>query len=161
MKVQVLLVKPHKHPFPILSWLIRLVQRVNYSHMAISYMVDGQELTIDSTSKGVREMLTRRFLQKYAICNVYEVNLNVSQKLFKRWLNAHKGKFYSPMQIIGLLLMMLKIVKTNPWGHDSNRLTCNELVLLMISKFTYHKGLADLDDYDLAMTEQIIKEVSK
>lgn len=160
MFVQILMVKPKKHPFPILSWLIRLIQRTAYSHMAISYIIDGQEMTLDSTSKGVREMLARRFLQSYTITNVYRVNLDVSPKLFKRWVNSHKGKSYSPWQVFGLLLMQLKLRDTNPFGHDANRLTCNELVLLMLSKFT-NVFIIDSDDYDLKATEEYVRELSE
>lgn len=158
MEVEVYQVKPKGHFFPVISWLIRLVQMTPYSHYSIGYNDGIDDMTVDASSNGVRDMLRSTHFTKYHLVNTYKIKLNCQPKDFLKWLNKYKGKDYSALQNLGLLLKLIKLFKSNPFGRDSNRLICTELVLLMLEKFK-GIGLTDSDNYDLIDTEYILERM--
>jgi hypothetical protein len=148
--------KKINHWFPIASWLIMLFQRTDYSHYGIEYH-DGVDLMVlDATSKGVRDIRRDIWKRHYKITTSFEVELDCNANIFKGWTNKYKGMPYGFLQILGLALLLIKVVKRNPFGRGLKRIICNELVLIMLAdlKKTY---VEDTDDYDMPSTEKIIK----
>lgn len=143
---------------PILAWAIMIFQGMkpwkneSYSHMAISYMsITGEWKYADSTGKGVRDMVEKFFTLHYRIVDTRLLDLQVRPEEFLKWFEENEGKEYDRWQIVGLALKVLGIFSFNKYGANWRKLTCNELVLSLLTRF---KGMLsrDSDDYDLVET---------
>lgn len=152
MEVKILQCTPINHPFPILSWAIRFIQRTDYSHYAIQY----NSWVLDATSKGVQYVPDYEYFNHYKTVNSFDVELNTTFINFYEWICKYIDTKYGFFQIIGLLLKILKLTKVNPFGRDDKAIICNELVLLML-KDLRGLELGDSDNYDLVETEKIIR----
>jgi len=150
--------RPKDHPFPILAWLIMIMQGMKpwdekaYSHMAFSYeSATGRTKFGDSTSHGVRDMISDIFLKRYEVVETIHINADCTLTGFLDWFETIEGAFYDKLQIFGLLARSLSIISFNELGYNLKRLTCNEVVLYILIRF---KGLKvkDSDDWDLNRT---------
>lgn len=154
MFVYLLAVKPKRHIFPVLSWLIRLFQRTTYSHNAIA--VEGKTV-IDITSKGmgIRDILD--FSCDYvATEDDIKIHIDSTPEEFMNWIKIYADRPYGFMQLVGLALKVLNVTKFNPFGKEDDRLICSELIILLLARY---KGLdvKDSDEYDLNRTWSIAK----
>jgi len=78
---------------------------------------------------------------------------------FLNWISAYSVVTYGAMQLLGNMLILLKMVKTNPFGSGKEKLTCCELVVYMLRDFCSDMELRDTDDYDLLSTEELLMEI--
>jgi len=154
MKVVIYQCNPLNHPFPLFSWLIKYFQKTNYSHYAIRF----DSVVMDATASSVRFQTDSKFKKKYSVINQYEIETDYDFKSLISWGMMHINKGYGFFQIIGLLMIILKLRKTNPFGEDADRLICNELVMLLLRDIKGVK-IKDSDLYDLNETNEILKEV--
>ena len=138
----------------ILSWLIRLFQQTEYSHFALRV----GDLVIDSTLKGVRFNASWEYKSRYTITEEEMLPRETTLTEFINWSLPHLNKSYGVLQIIGLALITIKLIKNNPFGANEKRLTCNELLLIHIKDF-YNVTYSDGDDLDLNATEKIYKGI--
>lgn len=155
MKVKVICCNPIYLKLPVLSWLIRFFQD-DYSHLALEF--DG--FVLDATGKDVRVYSAERYFSKrYKKVREYEIEIDDNFYGFMMWSRSYLNRTYGYFQIIGLFLIILGLIKKNPFGGDYNNLICNEIVLAFL---VHYKGLQieDPDDYDLVSTELIVKEYS-
>lgn len=150
----------HKFPFNIIALIIRFIQRTNYSHYTMSVFNNGVEEFYDSTFFGVRHMSREQFLKNYTIIRGYKVGREISKENFKSFALKLLGRGYGFMQIIGLLMIALKIISKNPFGGGAKRIICNELIILFYNKF-YFTGIKDTDSYDLNDTQDLIISAEK
>lgn len=156
MRVKIHQCRRINHPFPILSWLIMLIQSINYSHYAIEYQSDGDDLVLDATSHSFREMSFAQWVKNYKITKTFVFNIDASEADVRKWANTHKGKTYGTLQVIGLLFIVCGLIKHNPFGSDNEKLTCNEAALLFLSHFRGLR-LEDTDNYDMIDTQILIE----
>jgi len=150
--------RPANHPAPITAWLIMLFQgmvpwkKESFSHLAISYFsTTHNHKFADSTAKGVRDMRSKYFKKTYKIVETKRLNIPQDYDQFLMWFEEHEGKSYDKKQIVGLLLKALGLITFNKYGHNLNKLTCNELVLDLIL-WAFKRSVKDTDNYDLLMT---------
>ena len=162
MEVYALQVRPKDHPFPILAWLIMLLQGMNpfskkaYSHNAIMFKgLDGKFLVIDSTSKSVRIQSDISSFKHYKFISQKKMPRPKDELSFILWLQNILGREYDKLQIFGLLLKMLHLISFNKMGADYNKMTCNEVILNYLE---YHCDFyfGDPDNFDLIRTWEII-----
>ncbi len=158
MKISIHKCRPKDHPFPVLAWLIMMFQgmwpwhKKAYSHMAISYeSISGRTKFADSTSKGVRDMVSDVFLKKYAIVDSISIEISANYNGFIDWFETIEGFMYDKLQLLGLLARSIDIITFNSMGSDLNKLTCNEVVLSLLIHFK-NLEVKDTDDYDLNRT---------
>jgi hypothetical protein len=156
MKVKVHCVRPYKHPFPLVSWLIMWAQGTNYSHMVLE---TESGICYDMYVTGFRTMTKAEFEKKYTKVYSYEISLNdFAGHTIYEFVSHFANAKYSWSQIFGLLFMEFGFISHNPYGEDANKLVCNEFIILMLNYF----GLLDMkdsDDYDLNATRIILGEV--
>ena len=145
-----------KHKFPVFSWAVRFFQRANYSHFAL--VVDDR-IVLDSSMRGVRFSWYNEYQKRYHIVGSDELR-PVDLNQFINWSLPYLNTPYGKLQIIGLALIVMRLVKNNPFGKNAKRLVCNELVLLFLRDF-YKIEVSDSDDYDLNATLEIIKGIKK
>jgi hypothetical protein len=153
MKILIHQCKPKDHPLPLFSWAIRFFQRSEFSHYAIQF----ESIVLDASGEDVRFNHLHKFTRKYTIVNTFEMNIETDFRGFVYWSMQHMNKSYGLIQVFGQMFKILGITKKNKIGSDEKRLTCNELVMLMLRDF---KGetLRDTDDYDLFDTDKIIRK---
>lgn len=149
----------NKFPFNILAILIKKFSKTNYSHYAISYEAEtGTRIFCDSTSMGVRGLPEPLFRKKYSLVHTWRPAKDIPREYFLSWFEKHQGKGYGFIQIIGLLMKILRIVRHNPFGKGQKRIICNELVILYLNRF-YNARIDDTDSLDLNDTEELIKRL--
>jgi len=147
-------------PWNIGALGIRYFQKTNYSHYAL-YVEDlaaGEAFYYDSTGAGTRKYSPCMFLKKYSITKRFEVS---KEETYIDWLEfwaKHANKKYGFVQVFGLLLKIINIVRHNPFGAGAKRIICNELVILFLNEFGY-TCIKDTDSLDLNETEQILLRV--
>jgi hypothetical protein len=125
----------------------------SWSHLSIS--IDGK--FFDATGKGVREHTTESFLKQYRIVETHETDIEMTMEEFYRFFNKYRGREYDSLQILGLALKMLDIIKFNKYGSDFDKMICNELfIALLVFKFDFK--FKDSDDYGLIDTWELAKE---
>ena len=145
MKVQILKVR-HKGFVPM-SWLIRLIQRTNYSHYAIGFVSEtGNYLILDATSKNVALREATRFFEIYSKVEEATIDIGYQRKDLMSWYEPLLGEHYGYLQLIGIL------IKDKRLGRG---IVCNELVLRFLRRFTAYND-SYLDIRDLNYTSQII-----
>jgi len=127
--------------------------------MAISYVGQtGMMKYADSTFNNgvVYGQQEPPFYRKYSIVHTTRIELSASEVEFKAWIEANSGKRYDAWSIVGFVGKFLHLFKRNPMGSDFRRMTCNELVLSVISRFC-GVVIGDSDDYDLIMTAELVE----
>ena len=135
-----------------ISWAIRTIQGTAYSHFGIE--VKG--VVLESTGVGVHLTRLPDFRKHNQIIKVWELDLDIYPEVLYEWMASVIGTKYGYLQNFGYLLMALKILKKNPWGRNSERIVCSEVVALFIKKFANVK-IGDSDKYDLVETEKLIQ----
>lgn len=140
--------------------LIKLFQKTNYSHYAIKVAINPTKVYYyDSTlSGGVRRRDAKEFLKHNRVTKVIPYSKKISYVMWSNFIGKHIGKSYGTLQIVGLLLMIMKVIKSNPFGKGKKRLICNELIVLMLNHFN-GTNIKDTDSLDLNDTEKILKKV--
>lgn len=165
MKVTILCVRP-RMKFPWVAWLIMFFQKMmpwnlfSFSHMAVLYSTcSGRPRVLDATGKhGVSSRIAKRFNGEYKIVKSYTIEICAEYDCFVNWSEEQEMKHYDFEGLTGLALKMLGIVRNNPLGHNWRKMTCNEVVLSLIKRF-YGKDIGDSDNYDLIMTEELVKSI--
>ena len=152
----------NKFPFNLFAILIKLFQKTNYSHYAMSYISEtGKTIFLESTFLGgVRRIREDKFLEKNEIKKTFVVNKKIERISFIVFTQAYEGNSYGKFQIIGLLAKLFNIVKFNPFGKGAKRIICNELVILFLNWFNF-TTIKRTDSLDLNDTQKIILEVLK
>ena len=104
--------------FPVISWLIRLVEWKPYSHMAIQYL-DSE--IMDSTGKGVRAHTVDEFFSEYSAVKTYETQdcSEISASNYEDFKAKFIGDSYGYWENFGFLLMRMGLIKKNPFAKDS------------------------------------------
>lgn len=154
MKVKVHQCSPIYLKFPIASWLIKWIQKTNYSHYAIQF----NSVIIDATGHDVLPHTPYSFFKRYRVEKTFilEVeDLNFEQAIY--WALPYLKRKYGFLQVFGLMLMSLGLIKNNPWGKNSEHLICNELIVLFISAYKDFQS-DDSDNYDLNKTEKLLQK---
>lgn len=155
LDIKILFLRP-KSKFPIFSWVIRLVQKTEYSHIGILL---EEETILDATIAGVEFTDFRKYRKKYEIVKKMPIknSLVYSNQVYE-WAWPYKDAEYSILQNIGLGLRYLKLIKSNPFGSNDRKIVCSELAALFMNKFS---GLTieDSDNYDLVRIYEIVEEL--
>ena len=150
MIFKVYLTTPKK--FSILSKTIRWIQGVNFSHCAIATETD---LVVEASTHGVRMITLKSFLERVDIQQTYVISIDTTWTKVFDWFSEILGTRYGFWQVLGLLLISLKIMRTNIFGRGTKRLVCSEVVILFLARFAGYT-LKNSDDYDLIKIEKVL-----
>ena len=150
----------NKFPMNSVALLIKKFQKTNYSHYAIRVEDPNtnEVFYYDSTGGGTRKRGRQSFFRSHEITKSFSVSKEISYIDYTDFWFMHEGKSYGFIQIVGLALKLLNIVKNNPFGQGAKRLICNELVILFLNEFGY-TCIIDTDSLDLNDTEEILNKV--
>lgn len=136
-KIKIVFTRPDKsyQPFPIFSWLIRLVEWTKYSHVAIIFKSNSldRELVYQASGLKVHFIGGKMFRNQVEILHSYDIN--ISDKQYKKTLQSSVDKIQKPYgikQMFGYLWVILarKFGKSvnNPFKDGDYSYVCSELV---------------------------------
>ena len=122
-----------KKPFPIFSWTIRKWTKQEYSHVARAVQIRDWGYRFFHAAEGwVRYDFETYFLKKNEIVKEYRIALcEESDKRIKKACYQQSGNKYGMLQNLGIALIDIGLLKTNPWKNGDN---CSELMLTQFLK---------------------------
>lgn len=132
-----------KKKLPIGSWIIRLYQWSEYSHIYIRIPTTKfpSDIIIHSSEGKVQRMSGTQFNKRHKVIKEYK--LLISQEMYTKIINEmHEisGDDYGIMQNIGIVwvnfLQLFNIRSTNPWKSGWN---CSEFVAHILNKIYPNK----------------------
>lgn len=140
--------RPKKSVFPIFSWLIRLWQRVPYSHVRIKYVNDfGQVMIFEARGTNVRFVGSiAQEQQPVVLLKQYSVILDQDECAKLRFLcMEYAGIKYGVKQVLGIALANLRGDKKNPFSDGKYSQVCSELVGRFLEEVKGWKLSVNLD----------------
>lgn len=152
-----------KKKFAVFSKLIMIYTNRPYSHVARKTYIgtNKRELYFQSSEGKVNYEYTDVFHKKHEIVKSY--TLEVSDELYQKIADSclvEAGKDYGFMQNLGIVLVDLKLTKTNPWKHGR---VCSELLYVTILKqlvtdLEYNKDTIKPSDIENIIVENFTQE---
>lgn len=145
MKSLKIVLTKRKSKFNLLSLLIRLIERTEFSHAAIVFQNStGRQLIYEASGFSVKFKNLKMFLDDNVVIKKYHIQVeeDVLQNIIDICLD-HLGRPYSMKSLIGLLLVRLGLFKVNIFADGSDSFVCSELVAYL---------LAEIKDEDNHMT---------
>lgn len=143
-----------KRGFNLISRLIQKVQGTEYSHFGI--IVKG--FVLEANHKGTTLSRLEDFRKVNKTLKYWEFDIDVYPEVFYEWVASILGTKYGYVQNVGYLLMAMKLLESNPFGRNSNRIVCSEVVALFANKFL-GADIEDSDQYDLIKTEALLEHL--
>lgn len=152
--------KPKNKTLPILSWLIRLFLKTEYSHVYLQFYSESinREIIYEAVGKGVRFIGLKRWkLQAQEVLS-YTINIKECNRTeLIQWCVDNAGHSYSFWQNIGILISSLLNTKNNIFTKGKN---CSELIakILKLEGYKIEKDLNLITPKDI---EEILKMIPK
>jgi uncharacterized protein YycO len=139
--------------FKILSWLIRKVQRTEYSHAYIKFHSDSLDRDLIYQASGLQVNFVGKTLFEEDHVIVKEFDLQISDEAHKKALQFavdRAGMPYSIKQLFGILIYNLtgnQVLKDGRSGY-----VCSELVAQMLSE---DLGITITKDLDIVTPKDV------
>lgn len=141
--------------FNVFSWLLRKVQGVSYSHVAIRAGAYVYESKWPFSKRSTLE----EFKKKNTIVLSKEIvfDKNDGAKI-RKFLDMQLGRLYSPFQILAIFGDMIgwRALKRSKADNGYARLICTELVYLFYQEFMSGEYNEDSDAVDLIEIYSIV-----
>ena len=106
--------KPKK--FKIMSALIKLVERTDHTHSFASWKDPRTSIRAvgEARGSGCRVVTNHHFKHENEVVRIYQYEMTNDQLLrFEKFIWERLGRPYAFKQLVGLLLMRLKLTKNN------------------------------------------------
>ena len=133
MEVKIGFSKP-KSKFAILSYLIRLVDRVPFSHCYVRWETSvGIDIIYEASKTNVKFRNAKYFLEEVDV--VKEFSFSLTKDTYKQVLFtclSYAGAPYSMRQLLGLGIYKLFGVKIKPLLNDSSAFVCSEIASVVV-----------------------------
>lgn len=145
-----------KHKFPLISWLIMLCEKTNFSHAYISFYSDSldRQLIYEAHGSGVNFVGDKMFAS--IPVESFEIEISDEQKInCLKWCIDQLGKPYSRKELIAIglnrFLSLLNIKYRVNLDEGRNSYICTELVACAMKELgfnidTNNVGLKQLRD---------------
>lgn len=128
--VRVEFTSPEGKWLPVLSWLVRFIERTPYSHVRLGWTsTSGEPLIYEASGSSVK--LIGRYAAtnyKVTIHESYEFTLDTDQYRQLIKLFRFAAVRYGTLQILGIALSRLLRRKTNLFSRGPKQQVCSELV---------------------------------
>lgn len=125
--------KPKNKLFPWFSWLIRVYENTQYSHVYIRWDVEGLQEKICYQASGLQVNFIGQKIFEEEILPVHEYSLisalsPENQKELLKFCISNSGVPYGIKQIFGIVIQKLFRLNKNPFADNSNSFVCSELI---------------------------------
>ena len=124
--------------FKPFSWAIRLVERTRYSHVYIRSHSKGLDVDLIYQASGaqVNFMGLALFRGQAKVISEFEAEISDEKyRQFMRWAIINAGAKYSFKQPLGILLVKMFNLSSNPFDNGRYSWVCSELVGFVLSSF--------------------------
>lgn len=164
--VTVEFVKRINHPFPLLSWIIQLVEGTNFSHVALRIDAgDNRQFIYHSHISGVNFLSKKLYSNRYESQKVYKFSIDLEQrKKLITWFLDNAGEEYPLLELVGILIVRLadrclgwKI--KNPLG--SKKMYCSEAAVQVLKIIGVKLPKPEYKVTGLKEIAQIMEAISK
>jgi len=153
IKINIGFSKPKKHPFPIFSWAIRLVERTKYSHVYLNWHSKGADVDIYYQASGSSVHFSCESVAKEKLETIYLYQIEIDRKRYRKLIKfcmSNAGKDYGKKQIIGIAYSKFMCYITgkkvkNPFSDGRKSFVCSELVGALIEDVIDKDTNLDLD----------------
>lgn len=158
--------KPKNHPFPIISWLIRLFEGgTKYSHVYVRWYSLGAQVDVCYEASGNQVHFLGKKVFDKKVEPIYEYELKINRDAYKKLLKfcmTNAGVNYGAKQIIGIAWQRInklfgREVK-NPFADGTNSWICSELVASILIDVV---GLELSDDISHQLDSASPKDIRK
>lgn len=147
--------------FTPLGWIIKKSQGTKWSHYGLAWSNNGRDMMVsDAKMSGIRRLPMADWLEDYESIDVTCIKLPISADQWEIWVESKIGTDYSFMQLIGIGLISLRLIKTNPFGNNKKCLVCHEYILIALARFL-KLDIGDSDDYDFAKADKVIDSINR
>ena len=149
--------------FPILSWLIRLIEKTPYSHVRLKWTnTTGRELIYEASGTNVRFIGPLAQEQNKAIV-VKEYCILLTNEEYRDLIDTcidFANLRYSKLQLVGIGLSKLFNLNINPFKNGKKYQICTELVVRVLQRTKNYSisnnlhlvGLKEIDKFLLSLT---------
>jgi hypothetical protein len=135
--------------FPVISWLIRLFQKTEYSHVRLCWAgFRGQVPVIyEASGAGLKFIGPIGALRKPVhVVSRFPLDLTGEQyRELVRLCMSYAGIKYGHLQILGIALVCLFGLKKNPFADGKKSQVCSEIVGYLLADILGWKTGLDLD----------------
>ena len=150
---------PINNPFPVLSWAIKTIYRIPYSHTYIKFYEEDADRYVIFESVGVGARFIGINLWEQHAEVIREIELSTTPEKFKKIKQMcidHAGLKYGKMQVIGIYIAKLFRMKRNIFKNGDDLLVCSEIIGRIMVELGY-----DFDkDFDLLSPKDIYKKLN-
>lgn len=137
--------RPKGKLFPLFSWLIRLFEGVNYSHVFLKWTSNaGPTVVYEASGARVRFMNASIFNKSVTVVHEYKFIISPAdyRKLIK-FTMTNVGTNYGMLQVFGMALTRLFNLKKNPFGDGKSSQVCSETVAYFLQDVLGYEILFD------------------
>lgn len=168
-KIHAILTRPKNHIFPIISWLIMLVEKTNFSHVVARWYISALDRMThyEAVGSGVNFTCKDLYEKKHQEVEIYEFSISESDlKEVAAYCHDNAGKKYSKKGILGLLLMrilrLFGIKIANPYRDGEYSQYCVETLMRILRKAGYQVGTDEqIESYGLVECHELLKKLGK
>lgn len=131
---------PLNNPFPIYSWIIKLLYNTPYSHTYMKFHSESldRDIIYESVGVGVRFVGAKFWEQHAEIIKEFELYVTEEQyKTLMTYCVDHAGIEYGKLQAIGIYVAKLFKMITNPFKNGEDLLVCSEVIGKILSQLGY------------------------
>lgn len=150
-------------PFPILSYIIKLVEQTEYSHVRLSWVNStGIPVVYEASGHNIKFVGPIADHESVIVIKSYRLSLTPEQYrgLIKLCM-TYAGLDYGLKQLLGIFLVKLFKLKRNPLSRGTRSQVCSEVVGRFLEEVMgYNTGL-DLDIAGPRDIEQYLKQANK
>lgn len=150
---------------PIVSLLIRLIERTKFSHAYVKFPVKRWELDLiyQATGSGVGFSGPKAFEHDHEVVEEYEIEVSDEAKdRILKWCAERAGQKYSKKEICGFLIKRLAnvfgIKMANPFKDEGY--VCTELASEIMTLCGY-EAPENLNDMGLVETREMVLRIVK
>lgn len=140
--------RPKHRFFPIFSWLIRTVQKTEYSHTYVSWVSSKSCIPIVYEASGTMVHFVSRRLFDEHVETIHEYELDITDEHYKELIKfclINAGVSYGIRQVFGMVLVKLFNLKKNPFSDGKKSQVCSELVGYILNDALSANLTLDLD----------------
>jgi len=122
--------KPKGVFFPIFSWVIRLFERTEYSHVYVRWHSKGAGVDVCYEASGNEVKFICKNVFDARIIPIKEYEIEITNEQYRKLLHfcmSNAGQHYGVKQVFGILLVKLFRLKKNPFSDGRASWVCSEL----------------------------------
>ena len=158
-KITVEFTRPTKF-FPVFSWIIRLIEKTEYSHVRLKW-VSSTGIEVIYEASGTNIKFKGPLAAKNTAVVVKSYDLIVDNAGYKRLVflcMTYAGLEYGLVQLLGILLVKVFRLKKNPLSRGKKSQVCSELVGRFLEEVMGCKTGLDLDTAGVRDIEKVLNK---